>query len=129
GVRCDQHATQLAALLGGSGAAGAPSACLQDLARIDPEVGLGAVAVGPVGPVAVRVIVVGTVGFVHPAAAQRDVGLHQAANIGLGEEVVTAQRVRDACGGLELPSALGGEVGRTIRFLADLAEAARQFRG
>ena len=64
-----------------------------------------------------------------PPAAYRDVGLHQLANIGLGEELVAAQRVLDAGGGQELPGPLGGEIGGTVGLLADLAQAARQLGG
>src|SRR3990170_2188313 len=62
----------------------------------------------------------------HTTGAVRDVDLHQVADVGLAQELVTTQRVLDARGGKLLASGHAGEVGRSIVFLADLAQAARQ---
>jgi deoxyribonuclease-4 len=61
--------------------------------------------------------------------AERDVGLHQLADIGLVEDVVPAQGVLNPRGRELLPARQAGEVARAVGLLADLAQPARQLGG
>src|SRR5687767_4933442 len=75
------------------------------------------VAVSP-GIRAVRVVA-------DAACADGDVGLHELADVGLGEGIVTAKCVLDARRGQDRTRVERREVGGTIGFVVDLAQAAR----
>ena len=133
GVRRRQRSAGAAAVRWSRGTAAAPATCVPPRSSVDARRdqlatenrggGLGAPA-EPVGGGSVLAVAVP-----HAARAHAEVGVHQVPDVGLGEQVVAAQRVLDPRGGQELAGVETGEVRRTIGLVADLAQAARELGG
>src|SRR5439155_22495035 len=61
-----------------------------------------------------------------PTSAQGDVRLHQLSDVTLGEQLIPAQGVFDACGGKGLARGDAREIPGAIGLVTNLAEAARE---